>query len=178
MPDEEMLEAEALGVSSDECDSQCDAYRAAGQAYAATVLGLPIRRVSIRGIVLDWPANRSATWDQQRAEVAMGLLGIAVVSRCCFGTAPGGSVPFIIEGMTARQRDDWDTVQTITAEIDPRDEHRVLRDAWNLAAELAADDDAWEAITWLAGIIEGVVLDGVEVMQIVEADTTTAAAGR
>jgi hypothetical protein len=51
------------------------AYRAAGQAYAAAVLDLPIKYASVRGIELNWPANRSMSWNDYRADVAMGLTG-------------------------------------------------------------------------------------------------------
>jgi hypothetical protein len=159
-------------ASSGSREAECDAYRAAGQAHAAAMLGLPIKRVSVRGIVFDWPANQPASWDQQRSEVAMGLTGIAAVGRFRFGTAPpgGGTGPFNLDVMTEQQLDDWDTVQTTAVEIDPRNEHRVMADAWTLATELVTDNDSWDAIKWLAGIIEGVELDGVAVTHIVEGD--------
>ncbi len=46
----------------------------------------------------------------------------------------------------------------------------MLSGAWELVEELVSDDDIWAAIEWLAGIVEGVRLDGVAVSQIIDGD--------
>ena len=35
---------------------------------------------------------------------------------------------------------------------------------------LVADDDVWETIKWIAGIVQGVALDGVSVMRVIDGD--------
>jgi hypothetical protein len=146
-----------------------DAYRAAAQAYAAAILGLPIAYVSVNGIVLGYAANDSrSTWSDKRSEVALGLAGIAAVERFRFGTAVDGSVTFPGHEMTEQQCEDWHMVQSLADEIDFRGERRVLYDGWNLAAELIGNDDVWGAIEWIAGIVEDVRLDGVAIMHMID----------
>jgi hypothetical protein len=150
-----------------ECDGERNAFRAAGQAYAAAILGLPIKHVNVRGIELNWPANRSIDCEHSRSEVAMALAGIAAVARYGFGIGPDGEISFDYRVLTDQGRIDFDTASQIADDIDPGGKRHVLGEAWTLAASLVADPESWAAIEWLAGIIEGVELDGVAVANIV-----------
>jgi hypothetical protein len=161
--------AESLAGNDDrERGRERDAFRAAGQEYAAAVLGLPIKHANVRGIELNWPANRSLSWDELRAEIAMGLAGIAAVERYGFGVGPDGAIVFDRRTLSDQARIDFDTASRMADDIDPGGKQRVLADGWTLACDLVVDDDCWAAIEWLAGIVEAVELDGVAVSHIVE----------
>jgi hypothetical protein len=100
----------------------------------------------------------------------MGLAGIAALKRYSWGVSVDGTIGFDYQTADNQSRVDFDIANSLACEIDPRDEHRVMADAWELATTLILDDDVWQAIEWLAGIIEGVELDGVAVMRIVDGE--------
>jgi hypothetical protein len=161
------LPESVAGNDDRERDGERDAFRAAGQAYAAAVLGLPIKHANVRGVELNWPANRAIGWDHSRSEVAMALAGIAAVARYGFGMTPDGEISFDYRVLTDQGRIDFDTASQMADDIDPGGKRHVLGEAWTLAASLVADPESWAAIEWLAGIVEGVELDGVAVAHIV-----------
>jgi hypothetical protein len=97
----------------------------------------------------------------------MALTGIAAVARYGFGMARDGEISFDYRVLTDQGRIDFDTASQMADDIDPGGKLHVLGEAWTLAASLVADPESWAAIEWLAGIIEGVELDGAAVAHIV-----------
>jgi hypothetical protein len=81
---------------------------------------------------------------------------------------PDGEISFDYRVLTEQGRIDFDTASQIADDIDPGGKRHVLGEAWTLAASLVADPESWAAIEWLAGIIEGVELDGIAVSHVVE----------
>lgn len=124
-----------------DANGERDAFRAAGQAYTAAALGLPIKHVSVNGIVLDWPANLPPSRDQSRSELATGLGGIAAADRYAWGLSVDRNIVFDYDAADEQSRTDFDNADSLSSEIDPRDEHRVMADAWDLASALVSDDD-------------------------------------
>jgi hypothetical protein len=110
------------------------------------------------------------SWDDYRAEIAIGLTGVTAAERYAWGISVNGEIVFDYESADEQSRIDFNTARSLADEIDPQNEYRVMADAWGMATELVADGDVWEAIEWLAGIIEGVELDGVAVSRIVQGD--------
>jgi hypothetical protein len=147
-----------------------DAYRSAGQAVAAISEGLLIRCASVDGIEFDGddrpsPLGRTVALTQ----IAIGLAGVAAVSRYSFGTLPEGDTsPTVSFSFNRQELDDLAEVRAIIDSIDPNDDEDIFFLAWRQAKDLIADGANWEAIEWFAPLIEAGPLDGLTMFDMVD----------
>ncbi len=144
-----------------------DAYRAAGQAIAAVLNGLPFARVDHDGIEMtnNGPHTRAA----MLGEIAIGLGGIAAVERFQFGSL-GDAADFVLSwDFSCQQLADFEMVRGLVAVVDPRDSRDVLFLAWRQACDLVDDDIAWAAVEAMAAAIADGPLDERDALDIMAA---------
>jgi hypothetical protein len=143
------------------------AYRAAGQAIAAVLVGAPIERVSTNGAVVVWSAlNPAQTPIDSRihAQIFLLLTGVGAEQRYSFGVPPGGAVWLM---PCADQPDllrDIEQADALSIELSRLDNS--LEVVWQYAAELVCQDDAWRAIELIAARLMMGLLDGREVVEL------------
>jgi hypothetical protein len=151
--------------------TEAAAYRAAGQAVAASLEGARLARICIAGVEVAWPDGPAD--ERPRAEVlsdiAIGMAGIAAEHGYRFGRVPGGGC-LVSNRFTVDQIEDFAEVRELVDEIDPTGEVDVLFGAWRQAVNLVADPASWSAIEKIADEIEDRgELSGDEIARILNA---------
>jgi hypothetical protein len=138
------------------------AFRVAGQAVGAILVGAPIDRVSLEeGARILWsklchPAARPD--DRVLARILITLMGVGAQHRYSFGVPPGDAVwlmPRTDQPELMRDVEDADAASIELTDVDGSG----LDAVWRYAGEIIADDDVWEAVETVAQELLGGQLD-------------------
>jgi hypothetical protein len=147
------------------------AFRVAGQAVGAILVGAPIDRVSVEeGARILWsklrrPAARPD--DRILARILITLMGVGAQQRYSFGVPPGDVVwlmpradqPVLLS----------DVEEADAASIELSDTSGGLEAVWRYAAEVIGHDDVWEAVELVAEELQDGPLDGRQIARLCRA---------
>ena len=125
-------------------------FRAAGQAIAALWLEIPIVAVDMDGIEFDRPGQRPRCCP--RAEVAIGLAGIAAVGAHRFGRSDSYE-DVCTWNFGAGEVEDFAHVRALIEQMDTEDTQDLLRSSWLEALSFLNRPTVWRAIETVAGAL-------------------------
>src|SRR5579864_4134402 len=144
------------------------AYRAAGQAIAAVLVGAPIEWVSTNGgSVVEWSAlnpPQTPIDSRIRAQIFVLLTGVGAEQRYSFGVPPGEVVWLMPRADQPDLLRDIEQADALSIELSSLDNG--LEMVWQYAAELVCQDDAWRAIELIAERLMVGLLSGREVVEL------------
>ena len=138
-------------------ETECDAYRAAGQAVAAMLHGSPVQRIGVEGVDMAW--GDEPDYERSRADlladIAIGLAGVAAVSAYGFGSlSREDRSTLVFHSFYDSQVDDLAEVMKLVEIIDPDAGRDVYFQSFQQAFDLIAEPLAWAAIETLAAAIQ------------------------
>jgi hypothetical protein len=147
------------------------AHRAGGQALAAYLHGVRVDELRLTGIIL-WFPHRISRRAELLSELAVGLTGIAAVSRHRFGWHQTAATA-VTWRLSRSELEDFREVHKITGELAPLGDDDVLFETWTQALDLVGSPAWWCSIERIAGSVLRGSVTGSEIREIIE-DVATA----
>ena len=142
------------------------AYRAGGQALAAYLHGVRVDELRLTGITL-WFPRRISRRSELLSELAVGLSGVAAVSRYRFG--PGDpAAPVVTWNFSRCELEDLQVAHPIVGELAALGDDDVFFETWSQALYLISYPTCWRAIERIAVAVIRDPLTGSEVREIIE----------
>lgn len=145
------------------------AYRAAGQAVAAVLVGARVDRVSARdGAVVQW---KQRSWSAARsdseilARILIVLTGVGAQKRYSFGAVPDDSVCLMPRPDDEAGLADIELADALSLYL-AAPPGPGLAATWAYAAEPVCQSDVWEAIEAVAEALLVGAIDGGEIMSL------------
>ena len=120
----------------------------------------------LTGITL-WHPHRIGRRAEMVAELAVGLAGVAAVSRYRFG-GHDPATPVITWSFSRHQLEDLREAHTIVGELAALANDDVLFETWSQALYLMDSPTCWRAVECIAATIVHDALTGSEVRNIIE----------
>jgi hypothetical protein len=146
--------------------ASCLAHRAGGHALAAYLHGVRIDELELTGITL-WFPNGISRRAELLSELAVGLTGIAAVSRYRFGWHDTAAT-VVTRRFCQSELEDFREVHAIVGELAPLGDDDVLFESWTQALDLVGSPTWWRAIERIGvSVVRGAV-SGSEVREIIE----------
>ena len=142
------------------------AHRAGGQALAAYLHGVRTDELRLTGITL-WFPHRISRRTELLAELAVGLTGVAAVSRYRFGPDDPG-VPVVTWSFSRCELEDLREAHSIVGELAALGDDDVFFETWSQALYLISYPTCWRTIERIAASLVRDRLTGSEVREIIE----------
>jgi hypothetical protein len=145
------------------------AYRIAGRAVGATLVGAPINKVSVNdGTRILWNKLRPSAAlhdDRMLARILITLMGVGAQERYSFGVPPGEALGLMPRADEPELMRDVEEVDAISIELSDASRGR-LEAVWLYAAEIICHDDVWEAVETVAQELLGGQLDARQIARL------------